>query len=194
MAKAKSAKQRPIETLGETMNPHSRKHGLVVVENVQITSGKGMVRHERRFEAPLDQYFMKGQLGKDKGTARRRYEAGDRLRSDMHAAGLTPRVTVDLMRTGVGEPTYGMASSMKQVALRQGLREAASLIGNDRFKRLVMICFDEAKVEILGLTEGFGVRAAFGAGMMRFQTDLDELADAFENGRRKSRHKASRTG
>lgn len=152
----------------------------LIVEGGVVVSRQGKERpnsfRQQHGEArAIDRYRVRGSI------TQRQYEAGDRLHCDMVRAGQAPKVTANLLGAGGGgECSYGMASTMAQVAARQRLRNAAAAVGRRLWGILTAVIWEDMAASAWASGEGVrDERHARTAGMITLQVGLDTLADHY---------------
>lgn len=127
--------------------------GLVVVDGVAVNpQGRekpNIFRQQHGAARAIDRYRSRGSISE------REYQAADRLWEDLTRAGLSPRVTANLLGAGGGgECAYGMATTIAQVAARQRVRMAESAVGRRLWATLVAVVWDEMTATAWAQCEG----------------------------------------
>lgn len=169
MAKAAKDRRRPLEPFTTGQASMARPQ---VIEDV-ADAPPGTARRRFLDQSPLDRYLARGQV------TRRQWAAGSRLAEDMHTAGLTPRVTPNLLSAGGGHgSTFGMAASERQFAARKRVRSALDHLGvQPRLEQVVVaVVWLESAAPAWAAELGHGRGAAGPVGMALLTLGLDSLA------------------
>lgn len=137
----------------------------------------GVVRVE---QAPLDRLHARGRLDEDDPERNRQlYEAGEKLLSHHHRAGLSGFVTAcnDLGRVGRSDPARREVITETMERSRRALRTAEASVDPDAWLAVRAVVLHEQNLEDLGRVLGFGNRhAAASVGLDRLRRGLRALA------------------
>lgn len=112
----------------------------------------------------------------------RQWAAGERLRAELHAAALAPRLTLRLdawIGAGRGDPAWGLAPGERAADARARARAALSAVGRPLAAILVAIVWHDMAARDWARSEGLDSSNARPAGMMALRLALDTLADHY---------------
>jgi hypothetical protein len=159
-------------------NEFARAHDTYVQVNVETAPGgaTSAVAWRNTTQALLDRLLARGAL------SRRQWAAGERLRGDLHAAALAPRVTTRLdapLGVARADPAWGLAPSERAAASRARVRRALDAVGRRLADVLLAVVWHEVAASAWARDQGLDASNARPAGMMALRLALDTLADHY---------------
>jgi len=127
-------------------------------------------------QTPLDRLLHRGSL------TPRQWAAGERLRGDLHAAALGPRVTTRLdaaIGSARTDPAWGLAPGERSAAARRRVRLTLDAVGAPLAAVLIAVVWHDSAPGHWATTTGLDASSARPAGMMALRLALDTLADRY---------------
>jgi hypothetical protein len=127
-------------------------------------------------QTPLDRLLHRGSL------TPRQWAAGERLRGDLHAAALGPRVTTRLdaaIGSARTDPAWGLAPGERAAAARRRVRQTLDAVGAPLAAVLIAVVWHDSAPGHWATTTGLDASSARPAGMMALRLALDTLADRY---------------
>lgn len=159
------------------------QHGDLACETRSLTDDSGKVTGVReglvnRGGSPLDRYCARRQLDADAGVNQRRFQAGDRFRTDRFLGGLDPNLVRNLSAAGpsTASPGHfpGLTATDRQLAARSRWRAAIAALGPALMPVAVGVCCDARLASDFGSARRAASRQIEGLTALRLA--LDTLA------------------
>ena len=158
-------------------NPFARQHGAFALVEAPQEEGQPTGKVWRNLtQTPLDRLLHRGSL------TPRQWAAGERLRADLHAAALGPRVTTRLdaaIGSARTDPAWGLAPGERSAAARRRVRQTLDAVGAPLAAVLIAVVWHDSAPGHWATTTGLDASSARPAGMMALRLALDTLAERY---------------
>ncbi len=159
-------------------NPFAQQHGAFALVDAPGENEAAPARKVWRnlTQTPLDRLLHRGSL------TPRQWAAGERLRADLHAAALGPRVTTRLdaaIGSARTDPAWGLAPGERAAAARRRVRQTLDAVGAPLAAVLIAVVWHDSAPAHWATTTGLDASSARPAGMMALRLALDTLAERY---------------